>query len=257
MTPEKIQKAKKLRLKGISPRDIAEKLKISLNSAYKYTRGLGVQPCHPRYKTKEIQHDYFSKENLANHQTRMVLIGFIAADGCISERPHGGKGQKTLVIRLCKKDSHALQIFNEHLSKGTRTISESKLSKAIDFPSNQICNDLSKYGIIPRKTSVFAWPSCLTKQHAKYFLLGYFYGDGCFHRYKNRDVIHFITTVEFANGLRNFLYKHKIVDHCVVSPRKKAPNYAQIVFQGKHCKKLAKWLFADTSMALLPRKHPH
>ena len=56
--------------------------------------------------------------------------------------------------------------------------------------------------IVPRKTSIFTWPNNLTKSQAQKFFLGYFYGDGCFHRYPNRDVIHLVTTQQFAQGLR-------------------------------------------------------
>lgn len=257
MTQEKIVLARRLRLEGKSPKDIANTLGVKLKLIYQYTGNLGVPPCHPLYKTKEIQHDFFSKRNIFCNVSRLVLVGFIAADGCISVRPHGGKGQKTLIIRLAKRDVSVLQIFNDLLAKGTRTISEAKKSKSIDFPSDQMCDDLAHYGIVPRKTSIFTWPKHLTKNQAQRFLLGYFYGDGCFHRYKNRDIIHFVATMQFAEGLREFLYRHKIVEHCVVSQyKKKRPNYAQVVFQGCHCRRFARWLFADPSMPLLPRKHP-
>lgn len=252
MTPKKIKLARQLRLEGKSPREIASILEVKLKRIYQYTANLGVPPCHPLYKTKEIQHDFFSKTNVRHNISRLVLVGFVAADGCISE----SKGQKTLIIRLAKKDVSVLQTFNVLLAKNTRTISEAKKSKAIDFPSDLMCNDLAHYGIVPRKTSIYTWPKHLTKNQGQRFLLGYFYGDGCFHRYPNRDSISFVTTMKFAEELRKFLYRHKIVEHCVISQYKKRPIYTQVVLQGKHCRRFAKWLFADLSMPLLPRKHP-
>jgi len=254
MTKEKIERAKSLRLNGLSPKEISKIMNCKVRTIYKYTANLGVKPCHPLYKMESIQHDFFSAENIDVDPARLILVGFIAADGCVSRKT--ATSQKYLVIRLCHKDSNVLHIFNKLLAKDTRTISKSAVSQAVDFTSNQMCDDLARYGIVQRKTAIFTWPKNITIEQAKYFLLGYFYGDGCYHSYKNRDVINIICTQKFALGLRRMLYKYKIVDHCVVSILKRNNNYAQVVFQGKHCKKLSAWLFSDLSIPLLPRKHP-
>jgi hypothetical protein len=243
------QKAIELRLQGYSLRQISEVLNKSTSTIGRYTKEIKII-CHPKYKTKFIQHDFFSEKNINNDPDRLILVGFIAADGCI----YSGVGQNKLIIRLSHKDSHVLEIFNNLLCNKTRKISKSKLSQSIDFPSNQLCNDLSKYGIVPQKTQTLNWPH-LSVDHARKFLLGYFYGDGCYHKYKNRDVIHLISTVKFADQMREFLVSHNIVDHCVVS-KLKNQNYAQSVFQGKHAIKLSQWMFQDVKYPLLPRKHP-
>lgn len=253
MTPEKIEQAKKLRLEGNSPPEIAAILGVSKNSIYKYTSKLGVQPCHPLYKTHSIQHDFFSNKNILNNPSRLILVGFIAADGCVYRRTT--TSQQTLVIRLSHKDSHVLQVFNDLISNGTRKISISKNSQAIDFPSNAICDDLALYGIIPRKTSVYTWPEGLTIEDTRLFLLGYFYGDGCSGTYNGRKILNFVSTTAFANSLKQFVINNNIADHCVVSLLKRNPNYAQSVFQGKHFERFAKWLFQTTPIPLLPRKH--
>lgn len=253
MTPEIIEQARLLRLAGKSPKFISQTLGMKLSSIYKYTANLGVKACHPLYKTHDIQHDFFSEENISKDLSRLVLVGFIAADGCVSEKQYG---QKNLIIRLCHKDSNVLEIFNELLALKTRTISKSKLSQVIDFPSDQICKDLSRYGIVPRKTAIYTWPANLKKKEVQNFLLGYFYGDGCYHCAKKRNILHFVCTKKFAEGLREFVYKHHLADHCVLSVLKDRPNYAQIVFQGKNADKFSSWLFQDISLPLLPRKHP-
>jgi hypothetical protein len=87
-------------------------------------------------------------------------------------------------------------------------------------------------------------------------MLGYFYGDGCFHCAKKRDIIHFVCTTKFAEGLRTFVYKNNITKHCVVSSLKRNNTYSQVVFQGKHAESFGRWLFSNIQIPLLPRKHP-
>jgi hypothetical protein len=38
--------------------------------------------------------------------------------------------------------------------------------------------DLTKYGVVPRKSSIFGWPHALADELALAFILGYFDGDG-------------------------------------------------------------------------------
>lgn len=186
------------------------------------------------------------------HPERLILVGFCAADGCIYR---GKSGQSTLHIRLCKGDTQVLEAFNSMLARGTRGIYEGKRSKVISFPSDIIAGDLAKFGIVPRKTATMTWPA-VSQEEARRFLLGYYYGDGCFHRYHNRDVIHFVCTKAFASGLCQLIYGHGLANHCVVSPLKRHPGYVQVVFQGKNADQLGTWLFQNIEIPLLPRKHP-
>jgi hypothetical protein len=254
--PSKIKtQAMTLRSQGIPISKIFLKLngpsKVTIN---KWTKSVKPQYiCHPLYKTDQIKNDYFSKINLSSHPERFVIIGFLAADGCIYNE---GYGQSRLCINLSQKDRCALDLINQEICVGTRNITNNKTTKScqIYIPSDEICKDLSRYGIIPRKTKNFDIPK-ITKEKMKYFLRGYFYGDGCYHRYKYRSVYNIIGSNQFGKSLKNYLIKNRIVENCGVYQLKRSPNHSQIVFQGKHAISFGAYIMNNEKMMLLPRKH--
>lgn len=211
------------------------------------------QIVHPLYKTQSIIHDYFSKENIDKHPERLVIIGFIAADGCVSDH---NPGQARLEFNLSQKDRCVLEKLNLELSLGKRHISlnTTTISNSLYFPSDQMFSDLSKFGIVPRKTQTFNLPD-LSIEDMQYFLRGYFYGDGCVHDYGKNIVYHLVSTTAFSLSLKEFMIFNKIVEYCGSYPLKKHPGYSQTLFQNRHAQGFSDFIFANDKMNLLPRKH--
>lgn len=218
----------------------------------KWTKGLRTTLSHPRYKTQSIRHDYFSCSNLTTHPERFVLVGFLAADGCVYAN---GAGQSRLCINLAKKDQCVLEFINHELSSGTRKIGENAKTKSCQFyiPSNQLCADLAQHGIVPRKTKHYALPA-LPEQEMRYFLRGYFYGDGCYHLpTRGRPIFHLIASDVFADGLKEHLALKNI--HASVYRLKRSPGTSQVIIRGKNTQPFYQFIFHDDKMAFLPRKH--
>lgn len=203
------------------------------------------------YQISEINHDYFNINNLKNHPERAVVIGFIAADGCINIP---AKGQPTLVVRLGKKDKRTLEILNQEISNNQRPIWEDKNSFCISFPSNQICSDLSQFGIVPRKTQILSFPD-LTEPLMKYFIRGYFYGDGCVYKNKKVSKYHFVGNTDFINQLKHYIQTNTNVELVRTYLIKRNPIYSNLEISGRQASIFAEYLFFDDNMILIPRKH--
>lgn len=207
-----------------------------------------------KWFVKNIQHDYFSKENLKLHPERFVLVGFIAADGCISVPK---VGQTRLQFNLSQKDRCVLDFFNKEICDSTRNLSAVKKTNSFIFyvPSNQICEDLSRYGIVPRKTSSYDLPD-LKGENMKYFLRGYFYGDGCCFKNGRMSMYHLVGTKNFINHLKAYLMANGILETCAAHPIKGRSNYLQLHIKGRHqASMFGEYIFSDNKMKLLPRKH--
>jgi len=247
--------AMSLRKKDWSIPKIANHLGVSNTSVARWTRDIEATfLSHPLYKTKHIIHDYFSPNNLKKFPERLVLVGFIAADGCISDT---SPGQKRLQFNLSKKDKTVLDIFNNELCNGTRSISNVIKTNSCIFylPSNQICNDLSRYGIIPRKTASYSLPY-FSKNNMSYFLRGYFYGDGCVYRNGRESIYHLVGTTDFIINVKEFLIKNNILEKCGIYSIKNKPAYKQMHIKGRHqVTMFGNWLFENENMNILPRKH--
>jgi hypothetical protein len=242
---------------GKSIPSISKETGICCTTIARWTSKIKVSISHPLYKTSEIDHEYFSIENLKLHPERMVLIGFIAADGCISMKKSKNLVYPVLTFNICQKDECILSMINNEIASGQRHISHIKCTNSLMlyFLSKQICNDLSRYNIVPRKTATYRLPE-LDNNELAYFLRGYFYGDGCAYndwRHK-RDIYCIVANSVFADELKAELVQRSIVDDCGVY-RKKNPHYSEMRFPGKHGKRLAAFMFNDQKMILLPRKH--
>lgn len=180
-----------------------------------------------------------------------MLVGFIAADGCIDSRDNN------LCFNLSKKDTFTVKYINELLSNGTRKLSfiQSTNSVYLRFSSQIISQDLSKLGIVPRKTATLELPN-LRPELMKYFLRGYIYGDGSVFDYgKFNFGYSIICTSIMGDQLKKYLKDHHIMDHCIVSKRKSNMNYSQVRWAGSRSLPLSQFVFDNDKMILLPRKH--
>lgn len=250
----KYEKARQMREQKISIVQIAKTLKMSTHAIYQWTTGIKCPYYNPRYNIACIDSQYFSHQNLTKHPERFVIIGFIAADGCISDTT---TGQARLCFNIAQKDQLALEIINQEIAGGERKISAVTKTNScmIAFPSDQICHDLARFGIVPRKTKHFRMPK-LPKLQMCYFLRGYFYGDGCAYcpERASHRMYQFMGTADFIAKLSEYLVKQGIVPSAPYYKIGKN-GYKQMHIRGSKTEALGKYLFFDDKLMLIPRKH--
>lgn len=181
-----------------------------------------------------------------------MIVGFTAADGCVSVPK---VGQKRLQYNLAQKDHCVLDRINSEICGGSRNLSLVKKTKSFIFyvPSDAICDDLARYNIVPRKTATYDLPK-LTANELRYFLRGYFYGDGCIYGSGSARVYHIIASSYFAETLSTTLLGLGVVDRCPIY-KVKGKKCVQIHFKGSQGALISQFMFADRKMLLLPRKH--
>jgi len=102
-------------------------------------------------------------------------LGLIAADGNISDRGH-------ISLWLQKSDTLLVTNVRDRIAPGI-PIRDKRNACGFSIGSKEMANDLSNYGIGPRKTYSLDWPRNLPDEFVVFFLLGYFDGDGSLHLY--------------------------------------------------------------------------
>lgn len=126
------------------------------------------------YRKNNVIDNYFQlwSSNMA------YILGFITADGCIY---NNSRGQD--YISLAITDFDIIKYIRDEISPG-RTISIRKKKKdshktqyILRISSNQLCSDLAKYYVTPRKTGNEKLPEIPEKYFGDY-LRGLFDGDG-------------------------------------------------------------------------------
>lgn len=108
-------------------------------------------------------------------------IGFLLADGCVYQPP--GNRQRWLTVNLKGSDMHHLEKMAGFL--GGRTYKQKNGSGYYRLSSNDVCDWVESYGVVPRKTGKEeAHPELSNNRH---FWRGVVDGDGCLRIRKSRQ----------------------------------------------------------------------
>lgn len=167
------------RLKSIKA--VAREIKVDPMSISNYMDKFNLT--YKKFVKYKCDEEFFKTDN----EDSFYIAGFIAADGCI-------KKQNRLSIEIGEKDLKLLEdirnkfqaenpIGNKIVKNSLRN-SEWKDSKEVTLliSSKEMCKDLEKFNIVPRKTHIYKMPEWLINHKlVHHFLRGYNDGDGCFH----------------------------------------------------------------------------
>lgn len=125
-----------------------------------------------------LNENYFEKIDSPN---KAYWLGFIAADGCVYET---GSGSKVLSFNLNILDTNHLEKFlNEIESEAKIKIKdgvgfgEGTKIASLQINSKKIVEDLSKFGIVPKKSLILKRPM-IEEKYFSDWIRGYFDGDG-------------------------------------------------------------------------------
>lgn len=152
--------------------------------------------------------DYFSK---IDSQNKAYIVGFTAADGCITSYKSGKNN--TLTYSINKKDIKVLEFIKKEL-KSEHNITYLNRNNLVRFclNDNKLCEDLIKLGVTKNKSKtlkniVYNIP----EEFRNSFLLGYFDGDGSIYKVESKKQfgINIRGTYEFLSGY----LEHFNIDH--------------------------------------------
>lgn len=211
-----------------------------------------------KYKTT-YEHDdnFFSKEN----EESFYWAGFLAADGCVMNK----KRSYTFLLKLAlaRKDLTHLEKFKKAL-KATEPIKifmdkKGHVSCNFNIVSKQICEDLVKFGIVPRKTFILKFPEFVKNHKFIYsYIRGYIDGDGCFTKHKqykkcDQNILNILGTKEFLNVISEIFCKDLKINERIIH---KKGNIYSITFSGNIIvNKIVNLLYKDSTVELDRKKN--
>lgn len=159
----------------------------------------------------KCDHNFFSNDT----EESFYLAGFLAADGNIA---HCKGRNPILKINLSSKDECHLDLIRNLLGATnpiTRQQSTLKCTdkiyhqSALRITSKQLCNDLVKFNIVPRKTNIYSFPIWIKNhQHLNHFMRGYFDGDGSISKRNNYYYFNICGTKSFVTTYSDLIYTH-------------------------------------------------
>lgn len=161
-------------------------------------------------------HKYFANYDIfhtIDTPEKAYWLGFIAADGCVYQRPADKKGGGFVRIALSSHDKGHLEKFKKFMNSNvniqdfisTTGFSNNTPESVIVFNSNQMVNDLIDKGIVPKKSLILKPPKIDEEFYLPY-LLGLFDGDGTISHLANGNYsIGFIGTKENMEWIKQIL----------------------------------------------------
>jgi len=165
-----------------SMQKIALKYNVSGATIHSKIHSLNIK--YNKRKFHKVDEGFFSTET----ENSFYIAGFIAADGCINDL------RSSLEVRLFLSEKDILHLEKmKNLLNFTGNINRNANGKyhtyGIVITSNKICDELSRFNIVPRKSLIYTFPYWLI-QHplVNHFMRGYFDGDGSLFTNKNGGI---------------------------------------------------------------------
>lgn len=178
LSPEELAKVKELYEEGTGVARIGKIVGYSEEKIIEIIRENNFErTVNPfRKVNKRIKEDYFSIIDCAE---KAYWLGFLFTDGSVDEN----QGKRRIRLQLQAADKEILEKFKEDLCLDCKLIEDKRENStcySVEFTSVQMFNDLSKYGIVPRKTyeTEHLPIDLIPQQFLTSFILGLFDGDG-------------------------------------------------------------------------------
>lgn len=125
-----------------------------------------------RIQINQIRHNYFSH---IERPIQAYLLGLLASDGNVYAP------RSRIKLAVLEQDRELVEIMRDELTPAAPILHRSHRSHpfaSVQCTSPQLCVDLARLGVVPRKSKILAWPEMLPARFASSFLLGIYDGDG-------------------------------------------------------------------------------
>lgn len=160
---------------GKTGKEILEKYSDKIrceNTIIKIVQRNGVK-VRKRGKTPVIKNeDIFEK---IDTEEKAYMLGLLMADGYVI----CPKGKGVVIgISLQSQDRYILETMKTLIGVETKIVDTKRNESVLSVRSEKIANDLSKYGIVPRKTFTVSIPEQIPPKLERHFIRGLFDGDG-------------------------------------------------------------------------------
>lgn len=221
-TKEEIDFLKNNYLK-MTNKEIGEKINRTTHAVQIKLSKLGWKRPEQYYYDKD-----FFKE--INTEEKAYWLGFLYADGyvCLNKK----NGNSEVGIELSAIDIDHLRKFNKSIHGNVEPIIRKERKTNMDSKNGiasfrlyctSMVKDLINQGCVQNKTFLISFPKFSSKEIMWTFIRGFFDGDGCIYKDKNRNFIGFNFTSgskKFLEGLQKFLYEEKIYAYLSEENRK-------------------------------------
>ena len=201
-----------------------------------------------------LNEDYF--QNVDN-EIKAYFIGLLISDGNVFVPKNGGS--KSTSITLDKEDKYILEIFRKELGANNIVANDGRGCCYMAIRSNKIANDLSMYGIVPRKSLITYLPKNIDNGLMRHVIRGILDGDG--NLYMKQTKSRHLHRVSFAGSHRLmediaiYLHENDIIHMAPKVYDYQDRNLSELKIQSiEDVHNFLSWIYDDATL-FMERKH--
>lgn len=234
-----------LYLRGYSTTKIARMYNVTDNTIARVLRDNNVTI---RSSGNSIgKEDYF---NIIDNECRAYFLGLIIADGCILDS--NKNKQRALDLTLRNSDIYLLQKFLDEVGSQNRIIRErNRTTSHIRISSDRLCDDLAKYGVVPRKTFKTYLP-IIADDLMSHLIRGFFDGNGCIYRYEGKNKVVFYGTNRICNDIQDHLTNKLDINRTKIFDKATVSMYS--IGRQEDIKKFYHYIYDNASIFMIRKK---
>lgn len=249
---------------NLSALKIAIKYGINEHNVYKILQINKIKTKDKRLANRKYfieNENYFETIDTPN---KAYLLGLMYSDGYITKY----EGSYLIGIGLQERDSYIIEKLKEEIGAEkpirTQTIEKqncyknsfkcSQNIKSLSLNSKKLFNDLNNAGCFQRKSLKLMFPMewQVSKDLLKYFILGYFDGDGSVFVSNNRVNFYFLGTLNMCQNIRKHL--HLLLDFPIKMSIYKKGKIFKLLYTGNIKSKIFSDFFYKDTPLFLKRK---
>lgn len=152
----------------------------------------------------ELDEKFFS---VIDTEEKAYFLGLLISDGNVFQ--DGTGRQSSISITLDSKDEYMLKKFRDALCANTSIAHDGRGCSQVAIRSDKMAQDLSQYGVVPRKSKLTYLPTNISKDMYPHLIRGIFDGDGSIqaHAHGTRFLhsVSFCGTHKLMQGIVDYL----------------------------------------------------
>lgn len=214
-------------------------------------------------KPVALNENYF--ETIDNER-KAYWLGMLLADGSVIKRSNNSYRIK---LELKVEDKYIIEEFAKDIESDLKVkdykykYKDGKVKHNAMFTvaSTKMANDLSKYGIVPKKTFKDNHIPNVPDEHLNHFIRGYFDGDGGITLVKPKDqnihraTISFCADKTLSNELENFLLNKLNIISKTTDMKKYGHNILSVRFgRNEYIERFYNYIYKDATIYLQRKK---
>lgn len=235
--------------------EICKDFNLCDNSIVKILKANGVEIREAKKRSPVECHNYFETIDSVD---KAYFLGWMISDGSVIEQRTRVGRANTISLEIHRDDEYILKMFANAIKADESLVkrNSNRNHSYIRFASSKMSTDLSKYGVIPRKTNITYLPN-IPSQYMSHLIRGYFDGNGTItiNRNKNdREYGHvgFYGSEEICLNIVEYLHTNIGIKRNKVS---KATCYHVWWGDKNDLSALGKYLYKDCEDFYLKRKY--